>query len=228
MRIIFLFFLMLRFSCLNGQYLSQGDSSYVASKSGLIIRAEPTLNSEVVGKLSYNDIVIFSPTIFVDTIDNRIGEWVRIDRGVSGYIFGGYLNKYELPEKYYGVLSDYLPDFAKKFELLKVKKYSVVETGFSKRDEYKEVVLRAGLTIIDESGYEYGRTDYYFEDMHINEFINLFEIMKFYNGNLDREMKLKYVDSKMFQYEVPDAGMERNEVRQLDSGAVRLTFVYGL
>lgn len=92
------------------------------------------------------------------------------------------------------------------------------------------IPLRKGLTIVDDSKYEYGRTYYYFRYIYVNEFINLLDIMKYYYGDKDNEivLKFKYSDYRMINYSIPDAGMERNEIRQLDNDVVRISFVYTL
>lgn len=211
-----------------GQVIESGDTVYVATKSGLVIRSSPGKKSMIKGKLSYNEPIIYSSTGVIDTIDNRISEWVKV--GDQGYVFGGYLNQYRLPTKDYGVLNEYIPDFANKFQMIHEKKYYLFGVGFSKSEESKSITLRDGLTIVSEESYEYSKIDYYFEDISINEFINLFELMKYYYGDQNNEMKLdyRYAHFRTLVYSVPDAGMGRNEIRQLDNEVVRLTFVFGL
>ena len=43
-------------------------------------------------------------------------------------------------------------------------------------------------------------------------------------------LKMRFVGSDFqgFQYGVPDAGMQDNEIRQLDNDVVRVTFIFSL
>lgn len=227
-RILGLLLLSLLQVSIYAQTFVNGDTVFVAVKSGLVIRLHPNKESDKVGKLNFNDIAVYKSSGCIDTIDNRISEWVKVDD--RGYVFGGYLNKYKLPTKEYGVLNDYVLDFASKFQVISTKKYHLYGEGFSKSDESKSISLREGLTIISEESYEYSRVDYYFEDISINEFINLFELMKYYYGDQSNPVQLdyKYAHFKILTYSVPDAGMDRNEIRQLDNKVVRLTFIFGL
>jgi len=209
-----------------------GQLAYVATENGLRIRNEPNLTSAIVGTLNFNDSIPYLPTQKLDTIDNRVSNWIKVnlpDSGEIGYVFGGYLNKYKLPEKEYGLFNDYIPHFIKKFELSRHKEYSA-HLGGAKGFEQVSISEGERLTIISYTSFEYARTEYYISDISINDFVNLFDLMKDYYGDESFVMKGNHdkYSFKRFWYGVPDAGMGENEILQMDSNVVRIKFVWSL
>ena len=69
---------------------------YVNSKEGLRIRSEPSINGNVNGLLLYGErIVIWEKSIEIDTINNIIDFWYRLelDSRRNDWVFGGYITE---------------------------------------------------------------------------------------------------------------------------------------
>lgn len=223
-----LFFFMNGLACQNSI-----DSLWVAAENGLTIRAKPDLRSERLGSLKFNTLVGLVKYDIVDTIDNRIAHWYRLPDQPGGFVFGGYLNKYPLPDSTYGLLNDYIPIFVKQFGEFTRRYYSDLPNYPGKYYETTEVLQNKSVLIISRSGYEYSQVEYYIEGVDINEFRNLFNLMRFYYGDRSQEMKPYFDEYKLrsFSYGVPDAGMaeyDSNIVRQLDNGVVLIKFTWAL
>lgn len=203
---------------------------FVAASSGLIVRFNPTTKSDQVRKIEFNEEIEVSKTKFIDTIDNRISNWYKIIGERNQYVFGGYLNEYKLPDTINGVLNDYLPEFAKNFGELKGLKYNVIPSNDEKGIGAITFKSNDRVSVVIKSGYEYSKIEYYFKNLSINEFINLFEIMKVYRGYEKLTLVPKFEKGRFikFSYSIPDAGMGVNEIIQINETDVLVNFEYSL
>jgi hypothetical protein len=88
------------FSILSGELTFKSDSQYfVVAPSGLILREKPDTKSNKLGLIRYNSIVkVTRVTKYQEKISGLHNKWVQIQyNGKSGYIFSGFLSRYEGP-----------------------------------------------------------------------------------------------------------------------------------
>ena len=77
------------------------DPIYVVAASGLNLRREPNTSSNVLGKIKFNEEIIFlEGTAYYDEIENRKGSWIKVKNAMDleGYLFSGYTSKVKYPE----------------------------------------------------------------------------------------------------------------------------------
>ena len=72
---------------------------YVATVSGMNLREDPSTSGKKIKLLSGGTVVTFIEASGVqETISGFEGEWLKVDAdGEVGYVFGGYVTKFELP-----------------------------------------------------------------------------------------------------------------------------------
>lgn len=70
----------------------------ICNKGPLRIRNEPNTNSQVIGDLAIYEKVLITTIGKQDKIDNKTSNWYKIvtNKGIEGWVFGGYLSKYLL------------------------------------------------------------------------------------------------------------------------------------
>jgi len=154
--------------------LSQ-DSLFVAAKSGLNLRTEPSLESKVVAKLELNSIIKLDSIFHLDTIANRIGKWVLVKTKENrGFVFDAFLNKAEIPlgKMLFG---NYIKEYL-------VKVYDLNDPVLIERPNYGgkarkmiELFASENCIIHTETGCEWWDMEIILKDWTLNEVLNILE-----------------------------------------------------
>ncbi len=208
---------------------SSVDTLWVAAKSGLTMRSETNVTSKKLGSFPFNTLLSVLKTDKIDTINNRIANWYQVKGDIEGFVFGGYLNTYRLPDSAFLCFNYYIPNFVNQLGKLKKTAYYTLASTPDKEIEHTEIFQNDKLLIIKRIGYEYSSYEYYINNVHINEFINLFELMQSCYGKPEWTITPYFsYNLGSFNYAVPDAGMERNEVVQLQNNTVLIRFIWSL
>ena len=212
---------------------TQSDSTeygrlYVASVSGLKVRERPSSKSKQIGFLNYKEVVNAKQVNEIDTIESRISNWYKLNGDVSGYIFGGYLNKNKLPDNDYNNLNEYVPVMISKLKIINKRTFKQLTKGDVLTLEVTNLIVGDNYSLIERESYEYHSKEYYIENLNINEFINLYDIFRHNEGNNESAVTSREhtPNLKSFKYSIEDAGMEYNMVSQLENNVVKLEFRY--
>lgn len=162
---------------------------FVASKKGLLVRAEPNMAAKVVGALALNDTVWYRPTPQIDTIEMRVAPWIAYesDAGVQGYVFGGYLNSHPLPKHPPTSLREYISAYLLLFEESTTFTFLEDEPG-EKFDRRTVVSTGPTYSYKSESQWEWGCDEYLFFDIGMHEILNLVEYCEFQGEKVEYQL----------------------------------------
>ena len=93
------FFCLLTMNVIKSQELvcKVGDTLSVFAKSGLNLRDQPLINSNVIARIPFGERVkVVELTYDSEIIENRKGLWLKVDcQEETGFLFSGYLTKLE-------------------------------------------------------------------------------------------------------------------------------------
>lgn len=192
MRYLFFNLLLLSLNALTGQipqkgHFQIGDTLYVAAKNGLNLRSQPNSNSTIIEKINLNETVIVDSVLMVDTISNRIGNWVQVFRKkTSGYLFDGYLNKFEIKTGKY-LFGNYIKNYL--VESYKMSKSIIIYRPCNGGKSCKRVQLFSSENCIlkTEYGWEWWDMEIILKNWNINEVLNILENSDCYMDVCDYE-----------------------------------------
>jgi hypothetical protein len=182
----------------NGQ--CQKVEKYVASKNGLTIRKEPFISSRSVGVLKYNDLVEIIDTRNLDTIENRVANWMRIrfNKEDEGFVFGGYLNKKPLPDFEYSSLRIYMNYLIESYDV----EYEIERQGNeSLKFQNRNIRIQGSVNhlLIHEYGYEWKNIELNLFDWELHEIINLIELATWFDENIEYEVFKQSITGDNFE-----------------------------
>jgi hypothetical protein len=176
-------------------YYEQGDTLYVWAVNGMMLRAEPDLNSKIVMKLAYGQQLIAGEITDRDvpyevmpaaTIQKQNipaitvrGKFIRINlSGTTGYVYGGLLS----PLKPANPGEGFENYFDHAFGLLKV---TVDEISDNKEIKFKRIVYQNGAILQEALGGGGWGYAYFIPD------ISLQEAYLLYNSVMDFEKQYR-------------------------------------
>ncbi|PHI18019.1 hypothetical protein CEQ90_20135 [Lewinellaceae bacterium SD302] len=165
-----------------------GELMYVAAKNGLIIRSSPNTDSQIIGSLNFQDSILYKPIDVIDTLDLRIAYWVELDLDtIKGYIFSGYLNNRVPPSEKYVSLRDMWKYFKVNYPSL-IDTTIFIDNPGDKSD--KTIYLSMGLNHSSRGWHiwEYSYSETIYEDITINDIINLIELTDFNGENIEYQI----------------------------------------
>jgi hypothetical protein len=165
----------------------QSNRLYVAARNGLLVRSTPNDSGKIVGQLEFNEEIEITGLSNIDTINYRIATWCRLlYEGKVGYVFGGYLNKYPLPEEEFSSLRVYMSSLLKLNEAEFDYEYKNGGEKFDERNVYVEGSDKH--LFINEFGFEWGVMELNLYDWEVYEVINLIELSKWDNENIEYQI----------------------------------------
>ncbi|MEZ4987053.1 MAG: SH3 domain-containing protein [Saprospiraceae bacterium] len=186
-------FLMITFTLLSVFLQGQGDSLHVAARNGLLVRTSPKKGSAIIGKLKYNELVKIIEVDNFDTIDYRVAPWFKVAKDtILGYVFGGYLNKYPLPENEISSLRSYLHEIVELYDV----EFENVYQNDGKKFDVRNVVIQGSKNhlLINEFGYEWGVFELNLYDWGLHEVINIIELTVWFEENVEYRIFEKSID----------------------------------
>jgi len=194
---ILIFSILLLSQISKGNY-AEKDTLNVLAMNGLNIRMANDGTSEKIGQVKFGETVVIENTFdfaYKDTIENRAGNWVKINyRGMIGFIFDGYLSKLPAPklskerEKPYERLHNYInTNFQRISEPIQINEPWFDLDG-KDGESYEVSIWTYNLKMKETGGYEWFEYKLYFEKTRFAEIISLFEIFI----STDKEYQIAY------------------------------------
>ncbi len=164
-----------------------GDQLYVFAKSGLNLRAETSISSDVISKINYGEsIEIIGPTDHYDLIEHRKGIWLAVSyQNQIGYLFSGYLSKWSPPHLDIEQMQCHYHHPIKTWITSLLANDSIVNKGERKlwgyeldgKDAYRAVSTsyQNGTLVNDYYGYESYQFAIESFDLTMNDWLNFIE-----------------------------------------------------
>jgi hypothetical protein len=169
---------------------AQNLTKYVAAKSGLIIRDKPSADGEIIDVLDFNEKVGIESNLHLDTIQYRVANWhrIRVDSSnVSGYVFGGYLNRKPLPDFEYSSLRIFMNHLIESYEV----EYEIKREGEeSLKFQNRSIRIQGSVNhlLVHDYGYEWKNVELNLFDWSLYEIINIIEIATWFDEKKEYEI----------------------------------------
>jgi hypothetical protein len=152
---------------------------YVAAKSGLSLRAAPSVNGRLVSKLTYGEKLVIEEYV-VDSgifkIEGFESKWLRVSgNGKKGYVASAFLFPMPPPANNIKTIRAYLNQVSR--EVCTVKYGEQNENAEEKYDAKSKTLYRNGAEVFVEEGYEWGSATYVLPAFNIQTAFQLLRLI---------------------------------------------------
>lgn len=163
-----------------------GDTLFVALKKGITLYDKPAETGKPIHEIQFNDQLIVIDREKLDTIELRVANWLEVKtiNGVTGWAFGGYLNKQSLPIPTYYSLRWFLPKMS---ELNTVNfKTEYIKKGESEMEDIRTYISGNDSSLtISKSIWENGISEIQLFDWELYEMLNIIALSEWEGENVE-------------------------------------------